>query len=279
MVEQPEGCHLLIVDALNLAFRYEHKGVLEFVEDYIATVKSFKKSFKCSKVLIAYDIGSSSFRRGIYPQYKAGRKEKFNSKTDAEKVQSEKFFEEFARTIEELKKMPEFLVIGYPKVEADDLAAYVVRNMKTFGIDTIKLLSSDRDWDLLLNDSVSRFSYVTRKDFTVDNWHEHYEYPVNHHLSVKCLMGDSGDSIPGVDKVGPKRAASLSEEYSGDICELAANLPLQGNYVYIKNLNTFGKDNLMLNLKLMDLLEFCEEAIGEDNIKDFINNLEKHLAI
>ncbi len=277
-IEQPEGVNVLVVDGLNLAFRWEHLGKLEFVEDYIATVNSFKRSFKCNKVVVAYDRGSSSYRRSIYPEYKSGRKETYEAKSDAEKAQMEKFFEEFGRTMEEMSKIKDFLVVGYKGIEADDLAAYIVRHKEHLGINNLHLLSSDRDWDLLVSDNVSRFSYVTRKEYTISNWETHYDYPQNKHILVKCLMGDSGDSVPGVNKIGPKRAAALASEYE-DIYELAASLPIAGSYVYIKNLNEFGKDRLMLNVKLMDLLEFCEEAIGEDNIKDFNNNLEKYLAI
>lgn len=278
MVETPDGLNLLVVDGLNLAFRYEHKGATEFVEDYIATVSSFKKSFKCHKVVVAYDRGSSSYRKNIYPDYKIGRKQKFEAKSEAEKAQSEKFFKEFAATMQEMSTIKDFLVLGYDKVEADDIGAFIVKHRSTFGIDNIMLLSSDKDWDLLVNENVSRFSYVTRKEITYNNWNTHYDYPVDKHLFIKCLMGDSGDSVPGVEGIGPKRALALSEEFT-DIYELAASIPISGKYTYIKNLNNFGTDNLMLNVKLMDLLEYCEEAIGVENIGDINNKLEKYLAI
>jgi hypothetical protein len=34
---------LLVVDSLNLAFRYKHSGATDFAEDYLRTVQSLKK--------------------------------------------------------------------------------------------------------------------------------------------------------------------------------------------------------------------------------------------
>ena len=54
---------------------------------------------------------------------------------------------------------------------------------------------------------VSRFSTVTRKETTVDNWDEHYDFPMEDYI-YKCLVGDKGDNVPGVQGVGPKRAVT-----------------------------------------------------------------------
>ena len=75
---------LLVVDSLNLAFRYKHSGATDFAEDYLRTVQSLKKSYKASHVIIAGDQGSSSYRKAIYPEYKQNRKDKFENQTDAE---------------------------------------------------------------------------------------------------------------------------------------------------------------------------------------------------
>ena len=77
---------LLVVDSLNLAFRYKHSGATDFAEDYLRTVQSLKKSYKASHVIIAGDMGSSSYRKAIYPEYKQNRKDKFAEQTDAEKA-------------------------------------------------------------------------------------------------------------------------------------------------------------------------------------------------
>ena len=86
----------LIVDALNLAFRWKHQGRTDFRYEYQETVKSLANSYKCKDVIITADGGSSSYRRNILPDYKRNRKDKYADQTEAEKVA----FEEFKRILD-----------------------------------------------------------------------------------------------------------------------------------------------------------------------------------
>jgi len=264
---------LLVVDALNLAFRYKHSGATDFAEDYLRTVQSLKKSYKASHVIIACDQGSSSYRKAIYPEYKQNRKDKFELQTDAEKAQFELFFEDFTKTLEHIQNSTDYPVIRFQGVEADDIAAYIVA--QKLPVDNIWLVSSDKDWDLLVNNNVSRFSYVTRKETTIDNWNEHYDFNPEDYISIKCLTGDSGDNVAGVPGIGPKRAVGLVSEY-GSTWDIIANIPLSGKYKYIEALNQC-KDQLALNYKLMDLVTYSEDAIGVENCKQIDEILEIYL--
>jgi len=263
---------LLIVDSLNLAFRYKHSGATDFAEDYLRTVNSLKKSYKASHVIMACDQGSSSYRKELYPEYKQNRKDKQATQTDAEAAAFEIFFEDFLATLEHIKENTEYPVIKFQGVEADDIAAYIVSKKKFLKFDEIWLISSDRDWDLLVEPGVSRFSYVTRKEVTHENWSEHYEWSQEDYISIKCLMGDTGDNVFGVPSIGPKRALSLVEEF-GSTWDIIASIPLNGKYKYIQELNKC-KDQLMLNYQLMDLVTHCEEAVGVDNCKEIDQILE-----
>ena len=60
-------------------------------------------------------------------------------------------------------------MLRYEGVEADDIAAHIVRYKEHYGANKIWLISSDRDWDLMIGPKVSRFSYVTRKEITNEN--------------------------------------------------------------------------------------------------------------
>ena len=266
---------LLIVDSLNLAFRYKHSGATNFAEDYLRTVNSLKKSYKAKYVVIAGDQGSSSYRKSIYPEYKQNRKDKFAEQTDAEKAAFELFFEDFTATLEHIAANTDYPVIRFPGVEADDIAAYIVSKKSKIPVDNIWLISSDRDWDLLVQDNVSRFSYVTRKEVTSENWNSHYEFSPEDYISIKCLTGDSGDNVAGVPGIGPKRAVSLISEY-GSTWDIIASIPISGRYKYIEALNQC-KDQLILNYQLMDLVTHCGEAIGDENCKQIDEILELYL--
>jgi len=265
---------LLIIDSLNLAFRYKHSGATDFAEDYLRTVNSLKKSYKASHVIMACDQGSSSYRKELYPEYKQNRKDKQAEQTDAEAAAFELFFEDFLATLEHIKVNTDYPVIKFQGVEADDIAAYIVSKKSSLPFDEIWLVSSDKDWDLLVGPKVSRFSYVTRKEVTHENWQDHYEWTQDEYISVKCLMGDTGDNVFGVPSIGPKRAHSLVQEF-GSTWDIIASIPLNGKYKYIQELNKC-KDRLMLNYQLMDLVTHCEQAVGVDNCKIIDNILEEY---
>jgi 5'-3' exonuclease len=265
------GNNLLVVDALNLAFRWQHQGVTTFCDTYVATVKSLAKSYKAKNVIIAADKGSSQYRKQLYPEYKQNRKERFEKQTEAEKQQFEEFFQEFEHTLDTLAEM--YPVLRFQGVEADDIAAYVVSQQKYLSTEHTWLISSDKDWDLLVNPSASRFSYVTRKEVTWENWHDNYEFSTEDYISIKCLTGDSGDNVPGVPGIGPKRAFDLVREY-GSTWDIIANLPILGKkHKYIQALNE-SKQQLELNYQLMDLVTHCREAIGTTNLNTINTTLE-----
>jgi len=271
---------VMLVDSLNLGFRWKHSGAKVFVDDYLHTVDSFAKSFKASKVIILADQGSSSYRREIFPEYKANRKEKQESQTPEEADAFEAFFKEYTAVIDMYKEVDDYPIIQKNSVEADDLAAYIVGHLKKRRkhgeIWKVKLLSSDRDWDLLIDDYVSRFSYVTRKEVNADNWNEHYDCSVDEYISYKCLIGDPGDNIPGVEGIGPKRALDLIRAY-GDTYEIISALPISSKYKYAANLNSFGADNLLRNYQLMDLVSYCADALGPENCAQIDKTLESYL--
>lgn len=273
-MNEPDQKVVLIVDSLNLAFRFKHQGALFFKDEYVKLVESLKKSYKASQVIILSDWGSSSYRKAIYPEYKQNRKEKQEQQSPEEAAYFEKFFEEYLKIVEYYKTESNYPTFRFQGVEADDLAAHIVQNLDRYGFEHAWLVSSDKDWDLLVSDKASRFSYVTRKETTVDNWSEHYDVSQEEYISVKCLMGDSGDNVPGIPKVGPSTAKKLIDQY-GTALDVANNIPLPGKYVYIKNTNEFGSEAIVRNYQLMDLLTFCDDAIGADNIEIVKNELQR----
>jgi len=260
-VSEQENC-LMIVDALNLAFRWKHSGATDFAEDYKRTIDSLKKSYKARWVVIAADQGSSSYRKQIYPEYKQNRKDKFAEQTEAERAAFELFFEDYQVSLDNIRLTTDYPVLQYKQTEADDIAAYITNIRSTLPVDHIWLISSDKDWDLLVGEQVSRFSYVTRKEVTANNWHTHYDFPHEHYISVKCLMGDTGDNVLGVEGIGPKRAKQLVEQY-GSALDIVAELPIDSKLKYIKTLNQSG-DRILLNYQLMDLVSFCKDALGDN---------------
>jgi DNA polymerase-1 len=267
MLEPLPEQNLMIVDALNLAFRWKHQGETSFADEYKRTVDSLARSYKSGRVIVCADMGGSAYRREIFPEYKANRKELYKDDSPEQKELTRKFFDEYERTLELLDKS--FTVLRYEGVEADDLAAWLVNKRAELGFDNVWLISSDRDWDLLIDENTHRFSYVTRKEQTLDTWDN--PVPPEQYLCYKCLIGDKGDNVPGVPGVGPKRATSLLEQY-GSVMDICDAIPLPGKYKYIQAVNEM-KDQLITNIELMDLRTYCEEAIGKQNLEDMYRRL------
>ena len=264
--------NLLIVDSLNIAFRWKHQGVTDFKYDYVRTVESLAKSYNAGNIIITAD-GGSSYRKEIFPEYKANRKEKYAEQTPQEEKEFAMFMAEFSNTLTLLKE--KYPVFQFKGVEADDIAAYISMNLDKYGLDECWMVSSDKDWDLLINDRVSRFSTVTRKETTVHNWDEHYDFEIPDYITFKCLTGDKGDNVPGIPGIGPKRAVQLMEQY-GDVFDIYDACPIEGKYKYIQSLNE-NAEQLLINVELMDLVTYSEQAIGEQNIEVINSTLKRHL--
>ena len=263
--QAPTG-NLLIVDGLNVAFRWKHQNILDFKYDYIRTIESLAKSYKAGTIIVCAD-GGSTYRKEIYPEYKANRKERFADQTEQEAKEFEMFMAEFSDTLTLIRQ--KYPVFHFRGVEADDIAAYITQKVK---YDECWLISSDKDWDLLISDKVSRFSTVTRKETTVHNWDEHYDFDIEDYITFKCLTGDKGDNVPGITGVGPKRAVQLMEQY-GTVFDIYEACPLDGKYKYIQAVNE-NAEQLLQNVELMDLVTYCEEAIGKENTEVIHRTLE-----
>lgn len=250
--------NLVLVDCLNLAFRYKHRGQTDFAADYHRTIASLGKSYGALDIILLADKGSSAYRKDLLPTYKGGRAEKYALQTEEEKAKAKEFFDGYERSLEIAALS--FPLLRVSKVEADDLAAYIVKKYKG-KYKHIWLISSDADWDLLLDSNVSRFSFVTRKEYTLENFYEHHgcDSP-EQYVSIKVLQGDVGDSVPGVPSVGIKRAYNLVREY-GTALDIYESIPLPGAQKFIQSIND-SADIIINNYNLMDLVAFCEDAIS-----------------
>lgn len=188
-------------------------------------------------LISCFDTKTPSFRKKIYPAYKANRSE---------------MPEDLEVQVPYLKKMMDCLLIPSwekPGFEADDLIASLAKKGKESGF-AVHIVSGDKDFAQIVDSSVSL--YDSMKDIVYDpqgvqnKWHV-LPSQMKDYLS---LTGDASDNIPGVSGVGPKGAARLLKTYGS----------LNGIY---KNLNTIrgsvgkklaeGHENAFLSQKLITL--------------------------
>lgn len=261
-----ERNNLLIVDGLNLAFSRKDASML-------ATIQSLARSYKASKIVVLSDLFKSSFRKEIHPGYKAHRgKNLTDEEREERRLMLEKFDEYYTEVLS--STLP---CLRLPNVEADDLAAYFVKKLK-HKYEQVWLISTDGDWDLLLDENVSRFSTKTRKEYFLDNMFDSHgcDNPKEFAL-LKALTTDSSDGIEGYPGVGEKRAYSLIKGKSC-IFEIYESLPLEGTQKFIDTINT-DPERMLKNAALTDLLSVCEIAIewgGRGNLELVNKFIEEH---
>lgn len=254
--------NLMLVDSLNMAFRWKKQGV-GWHTSLCSTISSLAGSYAAMDTIVLGD-GGSVYRKGLFPEYKGNRNK--GDQTAEEKQEWTDFFGEYELAL--AHTISTYPIMKFKGVEADDLIAYLCAKLRK-RYKHIWIISSDRDLDLLVNEDVSRFSLFSKKEFTINTFEEHYGYPLDKHLDVKILNGDSGDNISGIPGVGPKRAVTILNKYGPTAWDVMDSIPLPGSAKYIQELNKF--EGFELNYELMDLETYCEQAIREAGCLDKVN--------
>lgn len=272
--EVSDYTNLLIVDVMNLSFRYKASGIYDFAEDMVRTIKSLAKSYESKDVICCGDWGSSSYRKELFPGYKGNRKEKYANQTDAEKEAAAKYFEGLDACYKRLEE--EFTLLRFKNVEADDLMAYTVKRFEDSDkYDKIWIISTDRDLCQMLSYTTSQFAYTSRKEYRMSSFYNQLGFDTPEEYSIfKAIAGDPSDNIPtAAEDCGPKRTYTLVRGMK-HITDLLEILPIEGKQKYIQRLNA-AEENILLNWELTNLREFCEIAINHPDP----TNLEKVEAI
>lgn len=187
-------------------------GAIGGILGTIRSVKFMINEVKPDKVFFVWDgPGGSRKRRGIFAEYKAGRKPRLNREFEAGGVAENKdnMFEQMERT-KPLLRLLGVTQIEIGDIEADDTIAYMVGCLEPH---RKVLVSSDRDlWQLVSPTTTvywpTKKTYVTSESMASDGC-----LPINW-VIVKSLTGDGSDNIEGVRGVGPATIKKLFPELS-----------------------------------------------------------------
>jgi len=171
------------------------------------------------KIILAIDSSKGSWRKQVYKEYKAQRKEQREKYLD---VDWQSVFDEFNYNLEQYNHILDWHFIMVDFAEADDIGAVV---SKYFKDNEVILVSSDCDWEqLAVRENVRIFSNISKKFKTVKN-----PYKV---LQQKIMKGDIADNIKGVkeegnfeEKVKIISLLNLPEDIETKIIEKIKDLP------------------------------------------------------
>lgn len=100
-------------------------------------------------------------------------------------------------------------VFPYSKFEGDDVMAWLSKNLP--GKTTI--VSSDKDLCQLINENVSVFNPLKKNVINTKNFSEHLGIEQQYFVMLKSIVGDAGDNIKGVNKIGPVRGTPLARKF------------------------------------------------------------------
>ena len=164
-------------------------------------------------VAVAFDVGRTTFRTEMFPDYKAQRDE-----TPPE----------FIRQIPILKNLLAALgitTIEKPNYEADDIIATLATTAQPLGFETL-IVTGDRDSLQLVNNTTTVLypmkgvSVIHR--FTPQAVQDKYGLTPEQYPDFAALRGDPSDNLPSIPKVGEKTATKWIVQH-GNLTNLLNN--------------------------------------------------------
>ena len=150
-------------------------------------------------LVVASDPRGGSFRREIYPEYKAGR--------DA---QPEDLTLQFPM-VADLCTALGVPMLEVPKFEADDVIATLVETAPEGA--EVCIVSTDKDLMQLVRPGVEMLDSGKGRRIDAAAVEERFGVPPSQLLDMRALVGDPSDNIPGVKGIGEKGAAKLIQEF------------------------------------------------------------------
>jgi DNA polymerase-1 len=165
---------------------------------------------KPAHLVIAFDTPKPSFRKKLYPEYKANR---------------EKPPEDLVKQIPEIMKVVDAFQIKRMQLEgaeADDVIATLTERAVQAGYE-VDIITGDKDLMQLVTDKVTLYDTMKDKRVGPEGVVEKFGVKPEQVVDFLALMGDASDNIPGVTGIGEKTAAQLISEF-GSLEKLFENL-------------------------------------------------------
>lgn len=176
------------------------------IRGMINMMQKLRKDVRADYAACVFDAPGRTFRDDLYPDYKATRSPMppdLRAQIDP---------------IHEVVRLLGWKVLNVPGVEADDVIGTLACLATREGVQTI-ISSGDKDLSQLVNEHVTVIDTMNDRKRDVAGVESEFGVPPRLMVDYQTLVGDAVDNVPGVDKVGPKTAVKLLQEY-GSLDEL-----------------------------------------------------------
>ncbi|MBC5766822.1 DNA polymerase I [Ramlibacter albus] len=219
--EQPKKT-LLLVDGSSYLYRAFHampdlravpgdptSPATGAIRGMINMMQKLRRDVRADYAACVFDAPGKTFRDELYPEYKATRSPMppdLRAQIDP---------------IHEVVRLLGWKVLNVPGVEADDVIGTLSCCATQAGVETV-ISSGDKDLSQLVNEHVTVIDTMNDRKRDIAGVTAEFGVPPSQMLDYQVLVGDSVDNVPGVDKVGPKTAVKLLQEY-GSVENLVAN--------------------------------------------------------
>ena len=213
--ELPQSERYLLIDGLNLFFRnfsainaVNSNGVhIGGLGGFFRSLGALIRTIQPTQVYMVFDgVGSSNNRKNIIPEYKSNRNvsritkhELFDNLED----EDDSKVDQIVRIIQYLKTLP-VKTVSLPRVEADDIIAYLSSTLPTQPEDRVFIVSSDKDYLQLVSEKVIVYRPIEKEYYTTDTVKEKFNVTPHNFLLYKLLMGDNSDGVTGIKGLGSK---------------------------------------------------------------------------
>lgn len=281
--EKSKNDKILVVDGLNTFIRSfavsptrNQKGIhIGGIGGCLKSIGSAIRKFSPTRCIVVFDgKGGSKRRKKIFGDYKSGRSGKdYNRYYDFEdEDEDEAMRREIVRTVEYLNCLPVTLM-SIDHIEADDVIAYLSQQVYEDDDHEVIVMSTDKDFLQLVNDSTKVWSPTKKTLYEVEDVLEEYQVPPRNFVIWRMIDGDKSDSIPGVHGIGEKRVQKhLGEivhdddpQTVDDVIEYSKER-LDESRIYEKVVD--NEDVLRRNWKLMQLYDVNISAENKSQIID-----------
>jgi DNA polymerase I len=179
------------------------------IRGMINMMQKLRKDVRADYAACVFDAPGKTFRDELYPEYKATR----SPMPDDLRGQIE--------AIHEVVRLLGWKVLNVPGVEADDVIGTLACLATEQGVRTV-ISSGDKDLSQLVNEHVMVIDTMNDRKRDIAGVEAEFGVPPRLMVDYQALVGDSVDNVPGVDKVGPKTAVKLLQEW-GSLDNLIAN--------------------------------------------------------
>ena len=274
--------HIMVVDAMNMLIRsFSLLKAMNPDGTHIGGIVGFLRSlgyvtriFDPTRVIVVWDgKGGSANRKNINPDYKAQRATARITHWglyDTKQQEMEALIGQLIRVQEYLECLP-VTQLQMEKLEADDIMAYIAKQSSYSKVKKCTIISSDKDFLQLVDDTVEVYAPVKKKTFTKDNIFEELKVLPENYNIVKALLGDNSDNLKGVKGLGIKTIVAefpklLKEETNLEYIFKVAEEKLDGKKVFAKIIHNWKnvEDNfLMMDLHATSLDETEKEVVME----------------